>query len=166
MRVRFIASDLGSGSIVEAAVDDVVVTYIDPNACNDPINFCVGAPNSAGPGAVMSWTGSTDVTQNSLTLISTGVVPNAFGLFFYGDAQQQKPMSNGFLCLAGNLYRLPALQTDPLGQASYALDLANLPSGGAIANGETWNFQFWYREKPAMGGGYNFSDGLQVLFCQ
>ncbi len=166
MRLRFIASDLGSGSIVEAGVDDVTVTYIDPNACSDPVNFCVGAPNSAGPGAVMSWSGSTDVSQNSLTLICDGAVPSQFGLFFYGDAQQQTALGNGFLCLGGSLYRLPPLQIDPLGQALYALDLTSLPSGGAIANGETWNFQFWYREKPAAGGGYNFSDGLQVLFCQ
>ena len=166
MRIRFVASDLGSGSIVEAAVDDVIVSYIDPNACTDPINFCVGAPNSAGPGAVMSWMGSTDVLQNSMTLLCTGVVPNQFGLFFYADAQQQKPLGNGFLCLGGNLHRLPALQTDPLGQATYGLDFTNLPSAGPIANGETWNFQFWYREKSSAGGGYNFSDGLQVLFCQ
>ncbi len=166
MRVRFTASDLGSGSIVEAALDDVSVTYIDPNACSSPVNFCVGAPNSAGPGAVMDWQGSTSVAANDLTLVSWGVVPNQFGLFFYGSGQQQTSLGNGFLCLGGSLYRLPALQADALGQAMWGLDLGNLPSGGSIAMGETWNFQFWYREKASAGGGYNFSDGLQVLFCQ
>ena len=30
---------------------------------------------------------------------------------------------------------------------------------------ETWNFQFWYRDKPFGAAGYNFSDGLTVTFC-
>jgi hypothetical protein len=34
-----------------------------------------------------------------------------------------------------------------------------------VLTGETWNFQFWYRDKPFGGADYNFSDGLTVTFC-
>ena len=53
------------------------------------------------------------------------------------------------------------LRTDAAGAASYALDFPTLPV--AIANGATWNFQFWLRDVG--GSGFNFSDGLEITFC-
>jgi len=29
----------------------------------------------------------------------------------------------------------------------------------------TWNFQFWYRDPLGGPAGFNFSDGLEVMFC-
>jgi hypothetical protein len=53
------------------------------------------------------------------------------------------------------------VQTDAAGTASYALDFPSLPV--VIANGETWNFQFWLRDVG--GAAFNFSDGLEITFC-
>ena len=41
--MRFIASDLGSGSIVEAAIDDVAVFAVDAPTCPPAANYCAAA---------------------------------------------------------------------------------------------------------------------------
>ncbi|MGD2016521.1 MAG: M14 family zinc carboxypeptidase [Planctomycetota bacterium] len=161
VRVRFIASDLGSGSIVEAALDDVVVRAADPG-CPEPENYCVLSPNQWTSGAVIGAVGSTDVGQNQLTLTVTGANPAGFGLFFYGQGRAQIPTGNGSLCIAGAFQRLAVVQTDIFGTGTYALDFPSLAV--PIANGETWNFQYWLRDVG--GAGFNFSDGLEITFCQ
>src|SRR5690606_13203518 len=118
IRLRFEASDLGSGSIVEAAVDDLVITDVDCGDCNGngvpdnldiafgtsldlngngipdececvPTSYCVAAPNSVGPGAQLASSGSTSHSANDLVLAVTGAAPGQFGLFFYGPQQIQ-----------------------------------------------------------------------------
>tara|TARA_R110002072_G_scaffold36261_9_gene106806 strand:- start:7763 stop:10330 length:2568 start_codon:yes stop_codon:yes gene_type:complete len=130
------------------------------------LNYCVGAPNSFGAGAVMSRVGSTSVSANDLTLVCSGMPPGEFMLFFYGDQQVQTPLSDGFLCVNGNLYRLlPAVLIDLFGVTTWSLDVTLPPEpSGAITPGSTWNFQAWYRDAAALGAGSNMSDGLQVTF--
>jgi len=161
MRMRVIASDLGSGSIVEAALDDVVVSYIADSGCPDPANYCIAAPNSAGPGALMSWLGSTDVAADDFDLMVTGAPPGQFGLFFLGPDQQQVPLSDGYLCIDGTLVRRPVVVVDGVGQAVQNIDFGAL----GIDNGDTLQFQFWYRDPSGGPVGNNFSDGLEVEFC-
>ena len=113
-------------------------------------------------GAVIGAVGSTDVGQNQLTLTVTGANPAGFGLFFYGQGRAQIPTGNGSLCIAGAFQRLAVVQTDIFGTGTYALDFPSLAV--PIANGETWNFQYWLRDVG--GAGFNFSDGLEITFCQ
>ncbi|MBV21422.1 MAG: hypothetical protein CMJ61_04575, partial [Planctomycetaceae bacterium] len=49
------------------------------------------------------------------------------------------------------------------GQAALSLDLSS--PGSPFHAGETWNFQFWYRDPQGGGWGYNLSNGLEVTFC-
>ncbi|MDP6954680.1 MAG: hypothetical protein QF599_01795, partial [Planctomycetota bacterium] len=38
---------------------------------------------------------------------------------------------------------------------------------GAIAAGSTWRFQFWYRDAASgTAEPFNFSDALEITFCQ
>jgi hypothetical protein len=60
---------------------------------------------------------------------------------------------------------LPATNADFFGDATFNLDVTNLPQGQVILAGQTWNFENWYRDPAAGGANYNGSDGLSVLFC-
>ncbi len=162
VRARFIASDTGGGSIVEAAIDDVEVLAVDLPSCPQPTNYCGLTPNNWTNGAVIGATGSTDVQQNALTLTVSNANPSGFGLFFYGQGRGMTPVGNGNICISGGFTRLPAVATDFTGFGSFALDLTSLSS--PIQNGETWNFQYWMRDIG--GAGFNFSNGLEIQFCQ
>lgn len=133
-------------------------------------NFCQTAPNSAGAGSSISESGSLSLSDNTWVLHTTGSVPNAFGMFYYGSGATQVPGGDGFRCVTGSLTRiLPAMMNDGAGNASRAVDFAMPPfNGGAgqIFAGTSYSFQHWYRDPAGpKGTGYNFSDGLQVTFC-
>ena len=129
--------------------------------------YCIGAPNSAGPGAAIGFSGSVSVAQNALTLQVSGAIGSANGIFFYGpNATAALPFRNGFLCVGGGNLRLPVVATSPSGAASFLLDLTNPPAPqGQITAGSAWSFQFWYRDSVAAPGFSNTSDALRVTFC-
>ncbi len=129
-------------------------------------NYCVSTPNSFSiSGATISNNGSVGLGANDLELVATGAATNQFGLFFYGDTQVQTSLGNGFLCVGGNIVRFPAGLTDAGGMATFLVDNQNLPAGTpALVAGETQNFQFWFRDAPGGGSGFNFSNGLSVTF--
>lgn len=132
--------------------------------------YCVGAPNSAGPGASIGYAGTTSVTIGDLELVVTGAVPSTPGYFIYGDAQAQVPLGDGFRCVGGSIFRLrPATLADGSGANARLLDFTQPPAGsgpGAITAGSTWHFQYWYRDPLGPGGtGNNLSDGLSVTFA-
>ena len=129
-------------------------------------NYCTSSANSAGPGAVMSASGSSEVFANNLLLRADALPTGQFGMFFYGGSQTSLPFGNGVLCISGGLYRLkPAAYSGSTGVITHAVDISAPPmAGGEIFAGSTWNFQAWYRDGAAGGSGYNFSDGLEVTF--
>ena len=58
---------------------------------------------------------------------------------------------------------------DAFGDAQKTLDWGSIPVGsgaGEIRPGETWNFQFWYRDPGDGGANFNFTDGLEATFCE
>jgi hypothetical protein len=60
------------------------------------------------------------------------------------------------------------LISDAGGQVSRSIDLTLPPASsgvGQISAGDTWNFQFWYRDPSAGASGFNLSDGLSIVFC-
>lgn len=128
--------------------------------------YCVTSPNSNGSGALIGSTGTASVAANDLVLTVTGAAVNKPGIFFYGSNQVQIPFGNGFRCAGGTTIRLPVIGTNASGNASFPLDSTDPPGpGGTIHSGETWNFQFWYRDPLAGGAAYNLSDALHVVFC-
>ena len=167
MRLRVRAGDFGGSSIVEAALDDFVISYLeDSGSCPAPSTYCVVSPNSFSTGAVMQGAGSQNVSDNSFNLSVSEAVPGQFGLFYYGNATAAVPTGAGVRCVGGTLFRLlPPVSIDALGGAQVALDFPNLPMGGGIQNGETWYFSFWFRDPGFGGSTFNFANGLEVQFC-
>lgn len=146
-------------------LDDVKVLWIDVPVppCPTPTPFCVTSPNSVGPGGLMGWQGTANISTNNFELIATGLPPNSSGLFFYGTTAVQQPFGNGFRCVGGTVYRLPIVQADFLGDAHYVLNYGALPS--AVSPGDVRRFQYWYRNPAGGGAGFNLTDGLEVTFC-
>jgi len=138
---------------------------LDLDRCEPPQSYCVSSPNSAGPGAFIAGEGSQSVVLNEFHLRVTGSVPNQFGLFFYGAGQLQSAVGNGVLCVSPPFFRLAPVQANAGGEVLFHLDLAATQGAGLIEAGSTWNFQWWYRDPPAGGAKYDFSDGLEVEFC-
>lgn len=137
-----------------------------------PTTYCVGAPNSVGPGAEIGSSGVTSVTTNDFMLTGDGAPPLQFGLFYYGPDPTQVPFGDGFRCVdagAVGIFRLnPPELTGAGGDAARLVDFTQPPAGagaGAIVPGSTWRFQFWYRDPGGPGGtGFNLSDGLTAVF--
>jgi hypothetical protein len=128
------------------------------------INVCQSSPNSVGPGAIISSTGSLSITDNNFELTATGAVPNEHGIFFFGPARTHFPMGNGVLCVRRFRARFDMILTQSNGAASYSVDFGTSP-GGLIVAGMSTYFQYQYRDP--IGGGpktFNFSDALRVVF--
>ena len=174
VRLRFIAEDIGTGSIVEAAIDDFVIEDVPCGPCSGPVvqRYCTGNPNSTGGGALIDTAGSTSLAANDFSLYVSGAVPSVPGIFFYGGGQSSTPFGDGVRCVAAGglgIFRLnPAQVISVFGDLSRPVDLTAPPAGsgaGQIQAGDTWNFQFWYRDVAAGGAGFNLSDAVSVTFC-
>ena len=114
-------------------------------------------------------TGHSGVSLNTFGLRAESAPAFQSGIFIYGPAALSIPLGNGILCVGsgalGFIVRLPSTQTDVSGTMSHTLDLEQ-PSApeAAILAGSTWYFQACFRDGPAGGAGFNFSDGLEVSF--
>lgn len=156
----------GIDSFVEAYISSSVSLDIDFDApCPAPVNYCIGAPNSVGPGARIAISGSTRISDNAMTIVATGMRPGATAFCFFGGAQQQTPLGNGWLCAGGTIYRLlPGLFADATGSITRPVNF-NVGTAQNITAGSMWNFQVEYRDVHGGGAGFNLSDAVAVTFC-
>ena len=137
------------------------------DACQYAISsYCPSLPNTSGNSATLSGTGLPSVVLNELTLQVQGAGVQKFGLFFNGVAPQSIFAGEGVLCVSGPKRIYPLLVTDATGATSLSLDLTGAPFEGSVQAGDTRYFQFWFRDPLGGPAGFNFSDGLEVEFCQ
>jgi len=146
-------------------IDDVKVLWLEapPAPCATPQNYCSTSPNSVGPGAVMTYQGTPNLSTDNFDVIASGCPPFTVGIFFYGQNAAQATFGNGYRCVGGQIYRLPILPTDSFGDALQPFRYNNIPQ--AVQAGELWRFQYWYRNPAGGGAGFNLTDGLAVTFC-
>ena len=132
-----------------------------PDECECGIaNTCLSAPNSVGPGCVLSADGTPGAT--GFALVASGAPAGKFGLFYYGTEPIQAPFGDGFRCAGGDIERLRPTVIDGAGTARTVF-----PKTTAIGLGDTRYFQFFYRDRQGPGGsGINLSDALRVTFCE
>ncbi|MFT7487244.1 MAG: hypothetical protein ACI9F9_003104, partial [Candidatus Paceibacteria bacterium] len=94
----------------------------------------------------------------------SGVPGSKPGLVLRGDNQVALPVGDGILCSVGNSQR-SHVQITSAGSTDF-VDW-NGQGFSSVANvGTETNFQFWYRDPAGScsGQGFNFSNGLSVLF--
>jgi len=157
------------GSWVSAGGDEASPGSWNPADCPSVgVDYCSSTSNSTGLAAALTATGSAALAADDLTLEVSSLPAGQLGYFLFSAAQANVPGfggSQGVLCLGAPLLRFAndVLTADAGGQVSFALDFANLPGGTTIQVGETWNFQFWYRDvNPSPTS--NTSNGLAIAF--
>ncbi len=173
VRVRFVAEDAGSGSIVEAAVDDFRISELDCSGASLGTRYCSpAATNSTAQPGVLDASGSAVAADNDLTLTGSSLPTSQFCYFVASQSQASIPNpggSMGTLCLGAPIARFNAQvqNTGPSGSASIAVDLTSVPLppafGYAVQPGETWNWQLWYRD-VVLNPTSNFTDAISITF--
>lgn len=151
----------------------VIVDFRYPvEPCVDPTNYCTSTVNSSNNSCVMNYIGTPSLAANDLILVASGAPPGTFGIYFYGAGQTLSAFGDGFRCVSAGgagIFRFnPAQLTSIFGDALRAIDYNAPPANagaGQLTAGSTWNFQFWFRDVPAGGTGFNLSDGLSITFC-
>jgi len=132
--------------------------------------YCPAAANSTGSPAVISALGSDIVGGNALTLVANGLPGNQFGFFLVGPSTglvANPGGSQGTICIGGGLGRFngQVMNSGGMGTISATVDTLALPVNpvAAIAGGETWHFQAWYRDlNPSQVS--NFTDAIAIGF--
>ena len=134
--------------------------------------YCAASLNSTGASALLGSLGTTGIGAGELALTVQGTPPGANGIFFSGPGPLDIPFADGRLCVAGGatgLIRLPGvLSTDQNGAGTRPLDLDSPPlldEAWGVEPGETWFFQFWFRDTASTGAGENLSDALAITFA-
>jgi len=128
-------------------------------------DYCALTPNSAGPGANMTATGSSSVALNDLTLVCDNCPPNEPGVFFYGPSQIQVPFGEGNRCVGGTVTRLwPPIGIDAAGTVTRPVDNSTTPNVGVLVDTANLNFQFWFRDPAGGPFGFNLSNGYNIIF--
>ncbi len=174
-------ADVGLHTIVLTATDQLgqvtectVGILVEPlGSVSQPI--CdPNAINSTGNPGRMWAVGSAVVTDNNLTLLLVDAPMNSFT--FAVVSQDTNIVMNpggsmGNICIASfniGRYDMSTQNTGALGQASLAIDLTSVPQQPAgpqvIMPGETWNWQWWYRDLVGGVSTSNWSNAVSVLF--
>ena len=130
--------------------------------------FCSSNPNSTGVVAPIAATGDDHVANNDVNLAVYDLPQNQFGYFLMSASSGFVPLfggSQGNLCLGPPQIRFSqfVLNSGATGRVDFALDLTDLPQGTVFQPGETWHFQYWYRDSNP-GPTSNTSDGLAIDF--
>ncbi len=139
--------------------------------CAVPTNYCTAATNSTGGAAAISAQGSVRLQDQSLTLAATGLPQSSVGYFIFSESQafvQGFGNGQGNLCLGAPIFRLSNFiqSSGTSGNVSLALPFNGLPASATLDSGESWNFQYWFRDGlPGGGATSNTSNGVRVVFC-
>jgi choice-of-anchor B domain-containing protein len=182
-RLRFVAEDLGAGSIVEAAIDDLAVTDLDcdgfgtfcagdgsatPCPCGNAGQAGAGCAHSGGMGARLAASGAPSVAADTFVLDATLLPGNVPVLFFQGTAAQNGGLGavfgDGLRCAAGNVVRL-ASKTASAAAVSHPTT-GEPPLSTHAGVGLTRHYQVWYRNAASFctSDTFNLSNGVSAVW--
>ena len=134
--------------------------------CPAPTKLCTPAPNSAGPGAQISSTGSQSEALNDFALQVASAPPLKLGRFFYGPGPQAAlPVGDGIMCMLPPFAVLGYANTNASGMTTFQVDMTLNHPFVPIDPGTTYYFQYAFRDPGFGPKGFNFSDALLVSFC-
>ena len=125
------------------------------------------ANGSSASGAALVGTGSPSIAANDCVLEVVASVPNQPGLFFQGlnavAGGFGVVFGDGLRCAGGGVARLQVRLASGAGSAVTTVDLV---AAGQAQAGETFRYQWWYRDPAGSpcGTNFNLSNGLQLTW--
>ena len=135
---------------------------------------CASNPNSTGNVADLAGVGSNLVASNDVRLIATSMPLNAFGFFLTSrtaGSVANPGGSQGVLCLGGSIGRYVGpgqiQNSGAAGSIALQIDLTSMPQPTgpvAVAPGDTWHFQAWFRDSVGGSATSNFTNGMTAVF--
>ena len=163
---------------------DYLLTYDRGGGTPLGKKFCTAQVNSTGNAGHIYATGSNVVANNDFMLHAQNLPVGVMAMALNSQSNMIIPFPNiptapgpscGNLCIAGpggsdlGRFKTQIVAANGMGEVWIPIDLTNFPrplGGVAVMAGETYNFQWWYRDViyPACGGGSNFTDALEVTF--
>jgi len=131
-----------------------------------------GCRNSTGQGGILAAAGSGSVVTDDLRLEAAWLPPNVNGILFMGAAQTSVALGDGLRVAAPGamgLFRYGVSSSGTNGRVILGPGLVQTSQGflapGQIQAGQTWNFQYWYRNVQGPCGTFtNLTNGVEVAF--
>ncbi|QDV07828.1 hypothetical protein Poly30_33610 [Planctomycetes bacterium Poly30] len=113
--------------------------------------YCLSSVNSSGAMAETNIGGNNRIAAQSLVLQTEFLPPHSLRYYLFGETVGNVPGfggSAGRLCLGGQIFRLTSfVQTAGLGgTVVQPMPFGSLPAAASLDVGETWHFQYWYRD--------------------
>ena len=134
------------------------------------IRYGTATNNSTGLPAVINSSGVPAVSVNTLVLSVGQLPPGTSGYFFMGKSKIDPCVAyeDGLKCVGGFTDRQRPIgfaTANGAGQVFLPVNLANAAFAG-IGAGSVRYIQFRYADPSGGPFGYNYSDGLEVHFCE
>ena len=136
-----------------------------------PVGTAMCAPinsNSTGQNGQLTADGSPIATDNSLTFLAADLPLNQAGFLINSRSNIGNPtlISDGLVCHGPDFGRhnMAVGNSGSSGTIATTVDLTALPRPGApepALAGQTWYFQFWYRDGPGVS---NLTNSIQIEF--
>ncbi len=138
--------------------------------CDNTTREGGGCAHAEGLGARLVRSGSTSVGSDDLVLRVTDLPSARSGLLFMGTARVTAPFGDGLRCVAGDVNRFPVSNSGNAGAVATGPGLVafthlRFEPSGRIQPGQTWHFQYWYRDPAGpCATGFSLSNALTVSF--
>ncbi len=163
-------SSFGTDGFGELYLLDIAVSRVFKlvDGCGDSSSPCASNPTSIGAIAELRARGSLIAADNRTTLFAHPLPTGSIGYFIASRTELFVPNfagSAGNLCIGPTIQRFSASPrlADQNGEVQLQLPLVNTP-GFAVAAGDAWTFQYWFRDVGTVATS-NTSSALRVVFC-
>jgi len=133
--------------------------------CGNPGSSEGGCANGSGQGATLGAIGDASVSNDTLVLQSTNLLPNQPCLFFQGNNAINGGdgilFGDGLRCAGGGVIRLQVRFPDSNGNAQTSLAIAEK---GNCSAGDVKRYQNWYRDPilSPCGSLFNLTNGYEI----